>query len=157
MFLQVWRRVSTIRRPFGRPILPSLTVPSLRFTSTSTLADSLQKLRSQPNYFCVVDIVGRPFLVTKNDLVILPRLADVKLGDILDLHQVREIGSKDYSLKGGPYVDKTLVDVKAVVVEQPKSEMIEIFKKKRRKGYQRTIRHKQTHTVLRITHVGVAS
>ena len=83
------------------------------------------------------------------------RLKDVKVGDVLKLDKVRELGSKDYSLKGSPYVPENIFNINATVIEHTKSKMIQIVKKKRRKNYKRTIEHKQTHTVLRISDVNV--
>lgn len=124
-------------------------------TATADTPSALEKLRNQLRYYAVVDIAGRPFLVTKNDKVIVNRLNDVKVGDVLKLDKVREIGSKDYTLKGTPYVPENVFDIKATVIEHTKSKLIRIVKKKRRKNYKRTIEHKQTHTVLRISDVDV--
>lgn len=87
--------------------------------------------------------------------MIVNRLKDVKVGDVLKLDKVRELGSKDYTLKGSPYVAENIFDISATVIEHTKSKMIQIVKKKRRKNYKRTIEHKQTHTVLRISNVDV--
>ncbi|KAG0746192.1 hypothetical protein G6F26_001921 [Rhizopus arrhizus] len=118
-------------------------------------ATLIQRLREQLRYYAVADIAGRPFLITKNDKVIVNRLKDVKVGDVLKLDKVRELGSKDYSLKGTPYVPEHIFDINATVIEHTKSKLIRIVKKKRRKNYKRTIEHKQTHTVLRISKVDV--
>lgn len=115
----------------------------------------MQKLRDQLRYYAVAEIAGRPYLITKNDKVIVNRLKDVKVGDVLKLDKVRELGSKDYTLKGSPFVPETVFNINATVIEHTKSKLIQIVKKKRRKNYKRTIEHKQTHTVLRISNVDV--
>lgn len=112
-------------------------------------------MRDQLRYYAIAEIAGRPYLITQNDKVILNRLKDVKVGDVLKLDKVRELGSKDYAIKGDPYVNEAFFDITATVIEHPKSKMIKIVKKKRRKNYKRTITHKQTHTVLRISKVDV--
>lgn len=66
-------------------------------------------------------------------------MKDVKVGDVLKLDKVRELGSKDYSLKGTPYVPEHIFDINATVIEHTKSKLIRIVKKKRRKNYKRTI------------------
>ncbi|KAI8973412.1 ribosomal protein L21-like protein, partial [Mycotypha africana] len=118
--------------------------------------NAIRKLREQLRYYAVAEISGRPYLITKNDQVIVNRLKDVKVGDVIQLDKVREIGSKDYNLKGAPYLPEKLYNIHATVIEHTKSRMIHIVKKKRRKGYKRTIDHKQTHTVLRISEVEVS-
>lgn len=136
-----------------------LLLDTLRQVQTSAVeqdtATSVQKLREQLRYYAVAEIAGRPFLITKNDKVIVNRLNDVKIGDVIKLDKVRELGSKDYTLKGSPYVPENVFDINATVIEHTKSKLIQIVKKKRRKNYKRTIEHKQTHTVLRISNVDV--
>lgn len=135
-------------------------VDTIRCNSTTAAAaavdtTSVQPLRDQLRYYAVAEIAGRPFLITKNDKVIVNRLKDVKVGDVLKLDKVRELGSKDYTLKGSPYVAESVFNINATVIEHTKSKLIQIVKKKRRKNYKRTIEHKQTHTVLRISNVDV--
>ncbi|KAI8344493.1 sphingosine-1-phosphate lyase [Chlamydoabsidia padenii] len=86
----------------------------------------VQKLRDQLRYYAVTEIAGRPFLITQNDKVIVNRLKDVKVGDVLKLDRVREIGSKDYSLVGQPYVQDSIYDIQATVLEHTKSKLIQI-------------------------------
>lgn len=124
-------------------------------TLDATTLSCVQKLRDQLRYYAVTEIAGRPYLITQNDKVIVNRLRDVKVGDVLKLDRVREIGSKDHTLVGEPYVQDTIYDIQATVLEHTKSKLIQIVKKKRRKNYKRTIEHKQTHTVLRISKVDV--
>ncbi|RUS22339.1 ribosomal protein L21-like protein [Endogone sp. FLAS-F59071] len=131
--------------------IPSPSAPIL----DATTKESLSRLRSQLRYYAVVDIVGRPYLITKNDMVIVNRLRDVSIGDVLELNRVRELGSADYLVKGAPYVSEQFYTIKATVIEHTKSKMIQIVKKKRRKGYRRTLTHKQTHTILRISEVEI--
>ncbi|KAG1051209.1 hypothetical protein G6F43_006565 [Rhizopus delemar] len=87
-------------------------------------ATLIQKLREQLRYYAVADIAGRPFLITKNDKVIVNRLKDVKVGDVLKLDKVRELGSKDYTLKGTPYVPEHIFDINATVIEHTKIDVL---------------------------------
>ena len=47
----------------------------------------------------VASISGRTFVLSNSDLVTLPRIRDVKLGDVLELDLVHEVGSRDYTLR----------------------------------------------------------
>ena len=80
----------------------------------------------------------------------MPRLNDVKVGDVLKLSDIHEIGSREFTVRGDPVIPTEQVRVEPTVVEHTKGKMEVIFKKKRRKGYERTVRHKQTYTRLRI-------
>jgi large subunit ribosomal protein L21 len=116
----------------------------------SATASALASLRSQPQKYVVASIAGRKYLLAPRDLLTVPRLKDVRVGDVLALSEINEVGSRDYTLRGAPTVPPEQVRVHATVVEHTKGQMEVIFKKKRRKGYQKTITHKQTYTRLRI-------
>ncbi|KAI8354660.1 sphingosine-1-phosphate lyase [Blakeslea trispora] len=98
----------------------------IRQLQTSTVDSTVQKLRDQLRYYAIAEISGRPYLITKNDKVIVNRLKDVKVGDVLKLDKVRELGSKDYTLKGSPYVPENVFNINATVIEHTKSRMIQI-------------------------------
>lgn len=74
----------------------------------------------------------------------------LKTGDVLRLEEIHELGSREYTIRGNPVIPADKVKVEATVVEHTKGPMEFIFKKKRRKGYRKTIQHKQGYTRLRI-------
>ena len=116
----------------------------------STTSDALSIIRAQPSQYIVASLAGRKYLLTPRDLLTVPRLNDVKVGDVLKLSDIHEIGSREYTIRGNPTIPSDQIRVEATVVEHTKGRMEVIFKKKRRKGYERTVRHKQTYTRLRI-------
>ncbi|KAI0313088.1 ribosomal protein L21-like protein, partial [Amylostereum chailletii] len=118
-------------------------------TPAST-ASALALIRSQPSHYVLASVAGRKYLLAPKDLLTVPRLNDVRVGDVLSLSQIHEVGSREYTLRGTPEISPEYVSVQATVVEHTKGKMEHIFKKKRRKGYERTINHKQTYTRLRI-------
>ncbi|KAF9054470.1 ribosomal protein L21-like protein [Panaeolus papilionaceus] len=111
---------------------------------------ALQLIRQQPSQYVVASFAGRKYILTPRDLLTVPHLRDVKVGDVLELDQIHELGSREYTLRGNPVIPPTTVKVQATVVEHTKGSMEYIFKKKRRKGYRKTIQHKQPYTRLRI-------
>ncbi|KAI0028681.1 ribosomal protein L21-like protein [Vararia minispora EC-137] len=135
-------------------VLPAAWRIAARAAHTGTVPDSpasaLSLIRSQPSQYVVASIVGRKYLIAPRDLVTVNRLTDAKVGDVLALNQIHEIGSRDYTLRGCPTIDPRHVSVNAIVVEHTKGKMEDIIKFKKRKGYKRTIHHKQTYTRLRI-------
>lgn len=151
--------MSQYTRPHANAKNDSLFISTVFVRSVQTDATSSQglltKLRDQLRYYAITEIAGRPLLVTKNDKVIVHRLKDVNVGDVIKLDRVRELGSKDYTIKGSPFVDEKYYNITATVIEHTKSKLIRIVKKKRRKNYKRTIEHKQTHTVLRINNLDI--
>ncbi|KAF9992461.1 hypothetical protein BGZ65_012212, partial [Modicella reniformis] len=123
--------------------------------SSSASSSLVNLLRNQLRYYAVAEIKNRPYLITKNDIIVLDRLKDVKLGDVIELNQIKELGSKDYTIKGQPYISPEYYSIKATVIEQPKGKIIETFKKKRRKHFQRRYQIKPLHTLLRVCELEV--
>ena len=115
-----------------------------------TTLSALQLIRSQPSQYVVANFLGRKYILTPRDLLTVPRIPDVKVGDVLTLNAIEELGSREYTLRGNPTIPTSKVRVDATVVEHTKGPMEYIFKKKRRKGYRKTIQHKQPYTRLRI-------
>lgn len=115
-----------------------------------TTSAALSIIRTQPSQYIVTSLGGRKYILTPRDLLTVPHLKDVKVGDVLALKDIREVGSRDYTLRGDPLIPHGRVKVEATVVEHTKGAMEVVFKKKRRKGYQKTIKNKHPYTRLRI-------
>ncbi|KAG0201533.1 hypothetical protein BGX28_005677 [Mortierella sp. GBA30] len=124
-------------------------------SGSASSSSPINLLRDQLRYYAVAEIKNRPYLITKNDIIVLDRLKDVKLGDVIELNQIKELGSKDYAIQGKPYVSQEYYSIKATVIEQPKGKIIETFKKKRRKHFQRRYHMKPLHTLLRVSELEV--
>ncbi len=100
--------------------------------------------------FAVVKTGGKQYKVAKNDIVVVEKLAG-DAGATVELDQVLMLGDGGKATVGAPTVAGALVT--AEVVEQTRGPKITIFKKKRRKHYQRTAGHRQDLTVLRVTDI----
>lgn len=116
---------------------------------------ALEYIRSQPSQYVVAAFAGRKYILAPRDLLTVPRLRDVKVGDVLHLDEIHELGSREFTLRGNPIIPPSRVKVDATVIEHTKGEMEYIFKKKRRKGYRKTIQHKQPYTRLRIGNIEI--
>ncbi|KAH7025485.1 ribosomal protein L21-like protein [Linnemannia elongata] len=145
-------------RLFSATSTASQATPSSSTASSSTSSSDdsqISLLRNQLKYYAVAEIKNRPYLITKNDIIVLDRLKDVQLGDVIELNQIKELGSKDYAIQGAPYVSSEYYSIKATVIEQPKGKIVETFKKKRRKHFQRRYHIKPLHTLLRVSELEV--
>ncbi|KAJ7058575.1 ribosomal protein L21-like protein [Mycena amicta] len=143
---------------------PSLTSapelqPSHYGTATpSSTSAALELIRSQPSRYIVATLGGKKHILTPKDLLTVPRIRDVKVGDLVALSAIHELGSREYTLRGDPVIPaSTGVRVHATVVEHTKGAMEYTYKKKRRKGYQKLIQHKQPYTRLRIGDIEFSS
>ncbi|KAF9561226.1 hypothetical protein CPC08DRAFT_664596 [Agrocybe pediades] len=136
-------RLTAIRGIHTSPALPDSTTAAL------------QLIRSQPSQYVVASFAGKKYILTPRDVLTVPHLRDVKVGDVLVLDEIHELGSREYTLRGNPVIPPNKVKVEATVVEHTKGPMEYIFKKKRRKGYQKTIQHKQEYTRIRIGNIEI--
>lgn len=132
------------------PAVRALHSQAAAAPAPSSTAQALSLIRTQPSQYLIASIAGRKYLLAPRDLLTVPRLRDASVGDVLALDRIHEVGSRDYTIRGNPELSPEAVRVEATVVEHTKGKMEHIFKKKRRKGYERTIMHKQTYTRLRI-------
>ena len=100
--------------------------------------------------FAVVKTGGKQYRVAANDIIAVEKL-DAEPGSTVELTDVLMVGDDKAQTAGMPIVEGATVA--AEVMKQARSKKIVVFKKKRRKDYQRTRGHKQHVTVLRITEI----
>jgi large subunit ribosomal protein L21 len=100
--------------------------------------------------FAVVKTGGKQYRVAANDIIAVEKL-DAEPGAVVELTDVLMVGDESAQTAGTPMVEGATVA--AEVLKQARSKKIIVFKKKRRKDYQRTKGHKQQVTVLRITEI----
>lgn len=138
---------------------------SIRHSSTNAAGNTTQcaasrtqkalgLLRDQPNYYAIVEIKSRPYHIAKNDLIITPRMNDLKLGDVIKLDRCREIGSPEYILQGNPYIDPSYFSISASVVEHTKSEQI-VRRHWKRSGDDKFVSNASHHTKLRVCELNI--
>ncbi len=104
--------------------------------------------------FAVVRTGGKQYRVAKDDVIEVERL-DGEPGSALALDQVLMVGGDGAAQIGTPLVGGA--SVTAEVVAQTRGDKIVVFKKKRRKKYQRTKGHRQELTVLKITEIAAGA
>lgn len=98
-------------RPFNRavPLQPQPTTKPLEITPS--IKELLPYMHAQPAHYITIHIHGKPYLVTQGDSVRLPfHMPGVIPGDILRLNRATALGSRDYTMKGAPYLDDRLFE-----------------------------------------------
>lgn len=93
--------------------------------------------------FAIVNIAGQQFRVKKDDELFVHRL-EGNVGDSVEFSDVLMTG------KEGKVDLKSSVKVKAEIVEQLKGDKVIVFKKKRRKGYQKMNTHREHLTKIKV-------
>ena len=97
--------------------------------------------------FAIIDIHNTQYKVTKDCLLVTEKLP-YNIGDHVQFDKILLIGTDTYTSIGRPYVSSAKVF--AEVEEQALTKKIIVYKKERRKRYQRNKWHRQEISVLRI-------
>jgi large subunit ribosomal protein L21 len=100
--------------------------------------------------FAIVSIAGQQFKVTKDSFVYVHRLKD-EVGSAVQFTDVLLTANGSTINVGQPVVPGAVV--KATVQEHLKGDKILVFKKKRRKGYQKMNGHRQYLTKVYINEI----
>ena len=100
--------------------------------------------------YAIVHTGGRQFRMEPDATLRIPKV-DVKVGQTLELDRVLMIQGDSGTTVGTPTVDGA--KVVAEVLEQGRDKKIIVFKKKRRKRYQRKNGHRQPFTAIRVKEI----
>lgn len=101
--------------------------------------------------YAIVDIQGQQFKVEKDSKVYVHRLEGEEGGKV-DFDKVLLVDDNGTVTVGAPTVDG--VKVSATILTHLKDKKIQVFKKKRRKGYQKQNGHRQYLTQVQIDAIG---
>ena len=102
--------------------------------------------------YAIVDIAGQQFKVEKGQEVFVHRLAGEE-GTKLDFEKVLLLDNKGQVKVGTPVVKGAKVS--ATIISQLKGDKVIVFKKKRRKGYQKANGHRQYLSKIKIENITV--
>jgi len=97
--------------------------------------------------YAIVDIAGQQFKVEKDQQIFVHRLASDE-GATVTFDQVLLIDNNGKIAVGAPTVSGASVSAK--VLGHQKGDKVIVFKKKRRKGYQKSNGHSQKFTKIQI-------
>ena len=100
--------------------------------------------------YAIVEIAGQQFKVEK-DKKLFVQLLDAKEGDSVDFEKVLLVDNDGKVAVGTPTVKGAKVTAK--VLEQVKGDKVIVFKKKRRKGYQKMNGHRQNYMQIQIENI----
>ena len=100
--------------------------------------------------YAIVDIAGQQFKVEQGRKIFVHRL-QAEVGTSVDFEKVLLTENEGAVKVGTPYVDGA--KVKAKVLDHLKGEKVLVFKKKRRKGYQKMNGHRQCLTQILIEEI----
>lgn len=84
-------------------------------------------------------------------------MPNVKPGDVLRFNRASALGSRDFTLKGAPYIDERLFECRVRVLGVDAEPMRIKEKTKRRQRHVKHVRSKHRYTLLRVMDVKVKS
>lgn len=91
---------------------------------------------------------GKQFTVSEGDVLVVDRFPKTEPGSSIEISEVLTAGEGADMKVGTPFIEGA--SVKATVVEHKRGEKVIVFKKKKRKGYERKQGHRQELSVIRI-------
>ncbi|MFM2190229.1 MAG: 50S ribosomal protein L21 [Arcticibacter sp.] len=97
--------------------------------------------------YAIVSIAGQQMKVAENDSIIVHRL-NANEGEKVEFDQVLMVDKGGNAKVGTPVVGGAKVS--ATVLSHLKGDKVIVFKKKRRKGYQKSNGHRQQFTKIKI-------
>lgn len=100
--------------------------------------------------YAVIKTGGKQYKITEGESFKVEKLAG-DAGAAIILDQVLFIGGNGQPKIGKPMLDGATVE--AEVVRQAKDRKILVYKKKRRKGYEKKFGHRQQYTELKVTKI----
>ncbi|KAI9667010.1 MAG: hypothetical protein M1829_005617 [Trizodia sp. TS-e1964] len=151
------------RSPDEAPLPPINQIHELETPEPSptpidpSIRQMLPLLRAQSNHFITAHIYARPYLLTPGDTLRLPfHMSGVIPGDVLRLNRASIIGSRDYTLKGSPYLSERLFECRATVLGVEAEPMRVKEKTKRRQRRVKRVKSKHKYTILRISELKIS-
>lgn len=96
---------------------------------------------------------GQQFTVTEGDILIVNRYPDTEAGATVEIKDVLAAGEGENFKVGSPLLDGA--SVSATVLENKRGKKVIVFKKKKRKGYERKRGHRQELSVIKIQSITV--
>jgi len=102
--------------------------------------------------YAIVEIAGQQFKVQKDQKIYVHRL-DSEVGKKINFDKVLLIDNDGEISLGAPAINGAHVSAK--VDEHVKGDKLIVFRKKRRKGYQKKNGHRQSFTAITITNINI--
>ena len=103
--------------------------------------------------YAIVEIAGQQFKVEKNDEIFVHRL-EAEVGAKVEFNQVLLVDQNGKVSVGNPFVEGSKITIK-VLDNTVRSDKVVVFKKNRRKGYQKETGHRQDFSKILIENITV--
>jgi len=98
--------------------------------------------------YAIVDFKGTQFRVEKDMAIRVPYMSELEVGAAIEMKNVLLLHTDDDTVVGTPTVKNA--KVLAEVTNHFKDKKVIVFKKKKRKGYEKKQGHRQNYTEIKI-------
>jgi large subunit ribosomal protein L21 len=102
--------------------------------------------------YAIVEIAGQQFKVEKNDEIFVHRL-EGEPGAKIEFNEVLLVDNEGKISVGTPYVDGSKITGK--IIEHARGDKVIVFKKTRRKGFQKETGHRQDFSKILIENISI--
>ena len=102
--------------------------------------------------YAIVEIAGQQFKVEKDNKIFVHRLEN-KEGDKIEFDKVLLVDNEGDIKIGAPIIEGAKIE--AEVIDHVRGDKVKVFKKKRRKGYQKQTGHRQDFTQIEIKSISL--
>ena len=102
--------------------------------------------------YAIVEIAGQQFKVKQNDEIFVHRLEE-EPGKVVQFPEVLLLDNEGTVSVGTPHVEGSVVTAK--VIEHARGDKVIVFKKKRRKGFQKETGHRQDFSKILIESISL--
>lgn len=96
----------------------------------------------------IIKTQGKQIAVTEGDIIFVDRYRDTEAGATVEINDVLTLGEGAEAKIGAPLVEGA--SVTATILENKRGKKVLIYKKKKRKGYERKRGHRQEISVIKI-------
>lgn len=131
----------------------NINASSLKDGNTATALAGLQS--AYPKLYAKIYLHNMPFTVRPLDYIWTHRIKDVKVGDMLRLSRITEIGSANATWKGHPWIRYKGAEVTATVMEHSRGTKVSAKEHLQRKGRRPKLTIKPCTTLLRIQDIRI--
>ena len=99
----------------------------------------------------IIDIQGQQHIIKPGDIINVNRYKNTLVGEFIAIKKILFIKDNNDIKIGTPFLENYYI--KAKVLEHKRGKKIIIFKKKRRKGYEKKQGHRQDLSVIKIEEI----
>jgi len=103
--------------------------------------------------YAIVEIAGQQFKVEKDQKIFVHRLAQ-KAGETVEFENVLLVDNEGDVKVGAPNIEGAKIVAK-VLRDDVRGDKVRVFKKKRRKGYQKETGHRQNFSQIEIQEISL--